>query len=169
MFFLPVIVVALGCLALPAAAADIREVVATPSWTAPDPTPVLTIPNTATAPLSRADLEKMPLRETRLETKWGLKGTFHGVLLSDVLDAVGLGAARRVRLRAADEYVITLNRDEILAGRPLLALRLDGRSLDVAEKGPLMLLWPRAADDVMAGTASTAKWIWSVVEISERR
>jgi hypothetical protein len=115
------------------------------------------------------DIERLPLHQTVLETKWELRGAFQGVLLSDLLAAVGLGSADRVRLHAIDEYAITVERHEIIEGNPLLATRLNGQPFGIENKGPLMLLWPQDAEDTVAGTASTAKWIWSVIEIGERR
>lgn len=115
--------------------------------------------------LSLSDIEKLPLRQSRMANPWSPDGAvWMGVRLADVLTAQGL-AGREVALRARDDYTIRLKPTDITGDEPLLATRRDGKPLDPATTGPLMLVWPAQAEKVMAKTAPDANWIWGIVEI----
>lgn len=112
-----------------------------------------------------AALETLPLRQSRMANPWSPDGAvWVGVRLVDVLAAHGL-AGREVALRAKDNYTIRLKPTDMDGDEPLLATRMDGKPLDPAATGPLMLLWPAQAEKVMAKTAPDANWIWGIVEI----
>lgn len=112
-----------------------------------------------------ADIEKLPLRQSRMANPWSPDGAvWIGVRLADFLAAQGL-SGREIALRARDNYTIRLKPTDIAGDEPLLATRKDGKPLDPTATGPLMLLWPAQAEKVMAKTAPDANWIWGIVEI----
>lgn len=157
------LMIAVVALAGPAVAADVVAVPERPAGWVPAPAqPLLTVGGHA---LDRATVEALPLKSTVLETKWGLKGTFHGAALADLLDRNGMGDADKVRVSAVDGYAITLTRQEILRERPVLASRLDGAPLGDGTMGPYIVLWPAAAEAVLADKAPIDAWVWGVVSI----
>lgn len=128
--------------------------------------PVLTVESGGRSEaLTYADIERLPMWETTLETPWLPKATWQGVSLLELLDRYGLGKARTVVMTALDGYAIRLDRAAIEAGNPLLATRRDGAPVPVGQRGPLMVLWPQSAEAVKAGSAASANWIWSLSSI----
>lgn len=116
-------------------------------------------------PLTLAAIEKLPLRESSMANPWSPDGAaWVGVRLVDFLAAQGL-AGRDVALQARDGYTIRLKPTDIHGDEPLLATRMNGKPLDPTTTGPLMLVWPAQAEQVMAKTVSDANWIWGIVEI----
>jgi len=116
-------------------------------------------------PVSVAMIEMMPMRQSTMANPWSPQGAlWMGVRLADFVQAHGL-AGRDIILRARDNYTIRLRAAEIAGDEPLLATRMDGAPLDPTTTGPLMLIWPAQAEQVMAKTAPDANWIWGIVEI----
>lgn len=136
-----------------------------PVGMAPVPVDGPAIVDVAGKALTLAAIETLPLRQSRMANPWSPDGAvWVGVRLVDLLAAQGL-AGREVALRAKDNYTIRLKPADINGDEPLLATRMDGKPLDPATTGPLMLLWPAQAEKVMAKTAPDANWIWGIVEI----
>lgn len=158
---LPFAMLLLACLSTPLGAAEMRPLTAPLPALAAGPA-VATIAGT---PLNLAAIESLPLFSARMETPWSPQGAeWVGVRLAEVLAVHGL-SGRTVVLRARDDYAIRLDAARVAAGDPLLATRMDGRMLDPDGTGPLMLVWPGQAEQVMARTVSEDGWIWGVVEI----
>ena len=117
--------------------------------------------------LTLADIERLPMKKTSLQTKWGMSGTFQGVLLSDLMAAYHFDKdAKRFVFGTTDSYVAGLSREEIYGSPAFLATRLDGRAIPMNDKGPLILLWPSKAEAVLQGRALASSWVWSVTSIT---
>lgn len=112
--------------------------------------------------LTLADLAKLPGYGADLETIWNMNGRWTGVRLSDLLTHLGFDPAAGARLRAIDDYEITLDRALIDKEQPLLAYAVDGQLLPPDNMGPLMLVWPSRAEGALAGTEVLTNWIWSI-------
>ena len=82
-----------------------------------------------------------PQQSFETATKWteGVH-TFSGPLLQDVLESAG-PLAPVYRLHAANDYYVEVSHREIVAFRPVIALRKDGAPFGVREKGPLWLMF----------------------------
>lgn len=131
-----------------------------------DDTPILSLHADAERhPLSRADIETLPLHEGTLSHFEGVEGRFAGVWLDDFLAERGLEDHPRLRFIAHDDYTVFLSRQDRQEKRFLLATRLDGEPLTLTEFGPTMLIVPEDASAVEAGTASMTHWIWSIRDI----
>lgn len=115
--------------------------------------------------VSRKELEAIGLYDAEFEHFEGLSGRFTGVLLNDFLTAYDLADIDRIRLLAADGYTTFLSREERAETTYLLVTRFDDEPLTVEQLGPLMLVAPEQADEVLAGTAPMTRWIWSVTDI----
>lgn len=131
--------------------------------------PVLTLTEgTESRELTLEQVEEPGLHEVDMHHPEGLEGTFAGVWLDDFLAAQGLEEARRVRFLALDGYTSFLTPAQRQEKRYLLATRFDGEPLSEDMLGPLMLIVPEDAAAALEGRVSTARWIWSIQEISAR-
>jgi hypothetical protein len=128
--------------------------------------PILTLTmNGENTPLSLADLASLPRHGATMDTIWNMNGVWEGIPLSSLLDSHGIDPTAAIRLRAIDDYEITLGRPQIDAGEPLLAFALNGVPLAADAMGPLMLVWPGQAEAALAGTEPLTSWIWSIDRI----
>lgn len=118
--------------------------------------------------LSLADIERLPLYQTRLTTQWGMSGTFQGVLMNDLLKAYKLTDAKRLSISALDNYDSTLTMREFQSSPGFLATRLDGKAIPLDNKGPLILLWPSKEQDALQGKATMTSWVWSISSIDAK-
>lgn len=143
-----------------------------PAKAAPAPArkqqPLLTIINKGGhIKLTLADIERLPVQQTTLQTNWGMKGTFQGVLMSDLMAAYQFDKnAKRIVFHTLDNYVAGLSKGEFDNSPALLATRFNGQAIPLDERGPLILIWPAKAEAVLQGKAPASSWVWSVSEIS---
>ncbi len=72
---------------------------------------------------------------------------FEGVPLRAVLDRVG-ARGKTMKAFALNDYEITIPFDD-LRFEPLLAMKADGQVLTVRDKGPLWIVYPRDAHEVL--------------------
>jgi len=115
--------------------------------------------------LSLADIQALPTYQTTLKTAFGLEGTFVGVKLLDALQHSGIKDFKRIFVRAANDYKITVMSNDEGIDHALLVYSLNGKLLTLNDKGPYWLIWPQHAEDQLGGDGSTVKWSWSVVDI----
>lgn len=131
--------------------------------------PALTLTHAGTTyRLSLADIERLPMYQTRLTTQWGMSGTFQGVLMSDLLKAYKLTDAKRLSISALDDYASTLSMREFQSSPGFLATRLDGKAIPPDNKGPLILLWPSKEEEALQGRATMTSWVWSISSIDAK-
>ena len=119
--------------------------------------------------LDAALLESLPQHSFTTSTIWTEgTATYSGVMLRDLLDAIGAKGAT-VTLTALNDYQISMPAADALADGPLLATLADGKPMSVREKGPVWMLFPY--DDVAAyRTEQTyARSIWQLnrIEITD--
>lgn len=132
-------------------------------------TPILTLfTPSGTVTLTLADIEKLPLVQTNLETALIAPGDYEGVMFTDILKAYHLDSQPALRVAAIDDYVVTINADDIKSTPAILATRYHGAPMTVAAKGPLVLLWPSREQSDFT-TSLTGLWSWSVKEIGIKR
>jgi hypothetical protein len=142
----------------------------TAAVTASSQQPLLTlVGKNSRSRLTLSDIERLPMYQTTLQTQWGMKGTFQGVLMRDLMTAYSFDRnAKRIVFRALDNYVSGLSRGEFDNSPAFLATRFNGHPIPPGERGPLILMWPAKAEAVLQGTAPLSSWIWSITEISTR-
>ena len=135
--------------------------------TSTDNEPLLTLQTAPgnTVTVSLQDIEALGLYDAEFAHFEGLEGRFTGVLLNDLLAAYDMHDVDRVRLLAVDGYTTFISYSEREDTTYLLATRFEGEPIPTNELGPLMLVAPERADEVMAGTAPMTRWIWSVTDI----
>ncbi|WP_083686188.1 molybdopterin-dependent oxidoreductase [Rhodoferax koreense] len=87
-------------------------------------------------------LEALGTREIRTRTQWlTAPADWSGVPLDKVLASVG-AAGDSLRLRALNDYSVTVPMADVVRFGPILASRLNGKGLSVRDRGPLILIYP---------------------------
>jgi hypothetical protein len=108
-----------------------------------------------------ADIETLPLVETKIDITGFDTGMYQGVRLIDFLKKYHLDAIPVLRFGALDAYSISITPEDVKNNAVVLATRFNGAPLDPGNKGPIMLLWPDLAGD----KATQGLWIWSISEV----
>lgn len=116
---------------------------------------------------SLAEVQGMQTYQSTFKTAFNFEGTFVGVKLLDVIQQAGIGDFKRLFVRAANDYKVTVSPSDPGIDQALLVYSLNGKLLPLNDKGPYWLVWPQNAEAVLAGDAATTKWSWSVVEIQK--
>lgn len=116
------------------------------------------------------DLEKYSLYEVSLPPIWENEaGTYHGILLADILAASEVSDIDRVRMVALGGYAIEITLSDWPANCLFLATRYQSREIRVEKKGPIRLLLPCMIKERDGGMnyreISTVNWIWNLKEI----
>jgi hypothetical protein len=85
---------------------------------------------------------------------------FEGVPLRAVLDRVG-ASGRSIKASALNDYEIAIPFDD-LRFEPLLAMKVDGKVLTMRDKGPLWIVYPRDAHEVLHDVQYYARSVWQL-------
>lgn len=95
------------------------------------------------ADFDRDMLDHLPRTTVETETEWtdGVQ-RFEGVLLKDILDAVGIHEPCDVRAVALNDYVIGIPADDMRRTDVLVADRHNGEPMAIRNKGPLWIIYP---------------------------
>ncbi|RUX36041.1 hypothetical protein EN742_12890 [Mesorhizobium sp. M4A.F.Ca.ET.020.02.1.1] len=119
--------------------------------------------NGESIPVTLRQLEKLGLYSVSTPSPFE-KGqlVFQGVLFRDVVKLVGLEGESSVVLRAVDDYVQVIPKEDWIEGPLLLATRQDGKLLTRRTQGPTRLIYP--LDDYPAFDTPVRKprWIWLI-------
>lgn len=85
---------------------------------------------------------------------------FEGVPLRAVLDRVG-ARGRSIRASALNDYEVSIPLED-LRFEPILAMSVDGRVLTMRDKGPLWIVYPRDAHEVLRDVRYYARSVWQL-------
>jgi hypothetical protein len=85
---------------------------------------------------------------------------FEGVPLRAVLERVG-ARSTTMQASALNDYAISIPFDD-LRFEPLLAMKADGQVLTVRDKGPLWIVYPRDAHEVLHDVGYYSRWVWQL-------
>lgn len=119
----------------------------------------------AVAQFTRKDLEAIGQSEIKTGTPWhDGKVRFEGVLLSDLMDHVG-GQGRDLLVSALNNYSATIPASDLKGHAPLLALKLDGKYMEIEDKGPLFVIYPFDADPKLDSELYYSRSVWQVSAI----
>jgi len=112
------------------------------------------------------ELEALGLHRVKTKTPWEAgELNFEGVLFGDVVEYLGFTDASAVRVRALDDYVQDIPRDDWL-GKPLiLATRQDGEPLTRRTQGPTRLVYPLSEYPGYVPLTHDPRWIWLIKHI----
>ncbi|RUV23416.1 MULTISPECIES: molybdopterin-dependent oxidoreductase [unclassified Mesorhizobium] len=119
--------------------------------------------NGKSIPVTLRQLEKLGLYRVTTTSPYE-KGqlTFEGVLFRDVLKLVGLEGEDSVALRAVDEYVQIVPREDWTEGPLLLATRQDGKLLTRRTQGPTRLIYPLKDYPAFDTPIRKPRWVWLI-------
>jgi len=116
----------------------------------------------------RAMLDSLPQHAMTTTTPWTEgRQRFEGPLLADLLAAVG-SQGQELLLRALNDYFAVVDLEEV-AGYPLLlAMRVNGSTLSVRDKGPIWLLYPMSEFPELDTPYHRADMVWQLARIEVR-
>lgn len=118
----------------------------------------------------RADFDRemlidIGIREIHTTTTWteGVQ-VFEGTLLRDVLDRVG-ASGMQIVATALNDFKSTLPMDEVERYDVLLALKANGTEMQVSDKGPIWIVYPRDAHPELQDEKFNDRWVWQLREL----
>jgi len=85
-----------------------------------------------------------------------------GVSVDTFLEAAGIGPDDLIEWIAIDDYRVGYNRAEAAAENAILATRIDGEPIGIADGGPVRVVFPSPDGDL---ARDTTQWIWSLSRI----
>ena len=107
-------------------------------------------------------LERLPRHSFTTKTPWYSKPRkFTGVLLRDLLDAVG-SAPARVNATALNDYRVEIPLEDVARGNAMLAYLLDDQPMSVREKGPLVIIYPFDDKPELRSAVHYSRAIWQL-------
>ena len=115
--------------------------------------------------LDAAQLATLPQSIIKTETIW-TKGEseFKGPLIRDLLSAIG-SKASLITATAINEYEIEVPIADVNQYDVILAMEKDGKALSVREKGPLWIIYPWSANELLQQDKYYSRSIWQLVKI----
>jgi len=120
------------------------------------------------ARFDQAMIEALPQRETRTSTPW-FEGPqlFTGPLLSDLMAAAGASGSE-LRVVAINDYAASMPWADIESFPVILAIRHNGQTMSVRDKGPLFVIYPFDEQPELANELYFARSVWQVAAIEVR-
>jgi hypothetical protein len=91
--------------------------------------------------------------------KWPRPAHFEGPWLRDVLAAAG-AAGRDITVLALDGYAAEISAADLAAYDWIVAVKRDGRYLDIGQRGPLWIVYARRDGQAIAAE-DEARWPWA--------
>ncbi len=121
-----------------------------------------------TMQFDRAMLEAFDLHTVVTETPWTDGDvTFEGVLLRDILDAVG-ATGNTIAAVALNDYTATIPASDADDYDVILAMRQNGARLTVRERGPLWVIYPWSDVPNIQNEVYYSRAIWQLKAIEVR-
>jgi hypothetical protein len=132
-------------------------------------TGALTRPNdNSAASFDMALLATLPQHSFSTKTPWFPQPRkFTGVLLRDLLDAVGskAGIARAIAL---NDYRADMPTDELIQNGAMIAYLLDDQPMPVREKGPLVIIFPFSDRAELRTAVHYSRAVWQLRSLELR-
>ncbi|MCC6000603.1 MAG: oxidoreductase [Pararhodobacter sp.] len=110
-------------------------------------------------------IESLPQRETVTTTPW-FEGAqrFSGPLLSDLMAASGASGSE-LRIIAINDYAATMPWADIESVPVILAVRHNGETMSVRDKGPLFVIYPFDEHPELHDEVYFSRSVWQVTAI----
>lgn len=116
----------------------------------------------------RAMLESLGVTTLKTTTTWTSgEVEFEGVLARDILNAVG-AQGTEVLATALNDYVVRLPLQELYRYPVMLAFKMNGEYLQIKDKGPIWLVYPRDQFPELRNSMTDKKWVWQLRELEVR-
>lgn len=118
-----------------------------------------------TARFDAAMLNALPSRSATMETPWTAGTvTFEGPLFGELLEAVGARGTRLV-VRALNDYSAEVPIGDARSLATMLAMRMNGETMSVRDKGPLFLIYPFDTNPELYNEKYFSRSVWQISEI----
>jgi hypothetical protein len=115
-----------------------------------------------TLSLDAAQFGALPQHKFTTSTIWtDGTPTFEGVLLKDLIAAVGVTGSI-ISLTALNDYKISIPMADVNDDGPLLAYMMDGKTMSLRDKGPVWLVYPYDANADYRSEQTYARSIWQL-------
>ncbi|QKC89248.1 hypothetical protein EB230_13005 [Mesorhizobium sp. NZP2234] len=119
--------------------------------------------NTATFDL--AMLQALAGRQAIMDTPWTDGATeFDGPYLQSVLQAVG-AHGKILRIKALNDYSADVPMADATDYETILALKMNGKSMSVRDKGPLFMIYPFDKNHELYNEKYFSRSVWQIKEI----
>ena len=117
------------------------------------------------AEFDRQMLENLGLSQVRTTTDW-TDGTqvFEGVLARKVMERIGAEGTVAVAT-ALNDFVSRVPLDELRRYDVLLAMRQNGTEMQVSDKGPIWIVYPRSDNPELQDPKFNDRWVWQLREL----
>lgn len=114
------------------------------------------------AAFDRAMLEEIGLTELSTSTPWtdGVQ-QFNGILGRTLLERVGAQGSV-VMASALNDYTVELPMDDFTTYDVLLALDMNGATMQVSDKGPVWIVYPRDQVPALQDRKMHDRWVWQL-------
>jgi hypothetical protein len=123
------------------------------------------VPGGTPVVFTREDLVALGILSVRADTPWTDAATlFEGPLLRDVLDAAR-AEGTRIEAVALNDYRVEIPMEDPRSSDMILALRVDGKSIGVRERGPLWVIYPWDTREDMRSELYYSRAIWQLKEV----
>jgi len=107
-----------------------------------------------------AMLEALGVHEVAVAyAKWPRPARFEGPWLEDVLAAAG-ASGRDIAVLSLDGFASEISATDLAAHDWIVAIRRDGRYLDIGQRGPIWIVYARR-DGQATGEADEQRWPWA--------
>ncbi|PWK62954.1 twin-arginine translocation signal domain-containing protein [Roseicyclus mahoneyensis] len=113
-----------------------------------------------------ADLLALPQISFETSTIW-TDGVlrFSGPSVASVLEAAGAGPGD-ITFAAVNDYVVSMPRNVVEAGAPIIANRIGGEPFSRRDKGPLWIVFPYDSDARFRAESLYAYSVWQLVGLT---
>lgn len=113
-------------------------------------------------------LQRLPQTEIVTRTPWyATPRSFSGPLVRDVLAAAG-ARGEQVQAVALNDYRVDIPFDDLLRIDVVLALLLDGKPMQVRDKGPLFIMYPFDRRPELRTAVYFSRCAWQLVRLEVR-
>ncbi len=107
-------------------------------------------------------LDQLPQRSFSTRTPWYPEGRkFSGVLLSDLLKAVG-AEGTTLKAVALNDYRVEIPVEDLVRHGAMIASQLDGKPIAVRDKGPLLIIYPFDDKPELRTAVHYSRAIWQL-------
>lgn len=114
----------------------------------------------------REMLESLPQASVITNTPWYDEvGEFEGPLASAILEAAGVEASANLRVIALNDYSAVVPASDFAEFNVILAMKLNGVTLRVRDKGPLFIIYPFDSNPDLNSEVYYNRSVWQIKSI----
>jgi hypothetical protein len=117
------------------------------------------------ADFDREMLYALGLTQVNTTTAWtDGEQAFEGVLMRAVLERLG-AQGTTITATALNDFVAPVPMDEVQRYDVLLATVMNGQEMQVSDKGPIWIVYPRSDNPELQDAKFNDRWVWQLREL----